>query len=234
MATIPDGTAFADHGILVVETQDNTAAHQWRNSIDLSWATGLQPSYGDPVISAFVNFMKGVQRADSTIIKVSLLPYVKGRQPLSAQGSLWEQVVSIACASTGTGTAHPTFGSEGSAAVGEICVMYVKGKFAGGVGGRPGRMFLRNAIQNEGMTPIAGGPPLLQGTFLTDYPTDWNNWAISQLGAFCTDAALPRFCLIHASKQGVPAGNHDIFDSAMAVPVYKSLTMVDTNKKNRK
>lgn len=234
MTVIPDGTAFANHGILVVETQDNTAAHNWRNSIDLAWATGGQPSYGDPVITAFVDFMQGVQRADSTIIKVSLLPYVKGRQPLSAQGSLWEQVVSIACASTGAGTAHPTFGSEGSAAVGEICVMYVKGKFAGGVGGRPGRMFLRNAIQNEGMTPIAGGPPLLQGTFLTDYPTDWNNWAISKLGAFCTGAPLPKFVLIHASKQGVPTGSHDIFDSQMATPVYKTLTMVDVNKKNRK
>lgn len=234
MATIPDGTAFANHGILVVETQDNTATHNWRNSIDMVWASGAMPVYGDPSITAFVNFMKGVQRADSTIIKVSMLPYVKGRQPLSAQGSLWEQVVSIACNCFGAGTAHPSFGSEGTATVGEVSVMYVKGKFGGGPGGRVGRMFLRNAVQQEALLPIAGGPPVLQGTFLADYPTDWNNWANSQLATFCEDNPLPRYCLIHSSKQGVPVGNHDIFDSAMAIPVYKTLTMVDTSKKNKK
>ena len=235
MAIIPDGTAFANHGTLVVESQDNANIYSWRNSMEVVWDPSVgHPLYTDAVVTAFVNFIKGIQRDDCSIVKVTLFPYVKGRQPLALQGSLFEQVVSIACKDWGTGTAHPPATSSLTAPVGEICVMLTKNKFGGGQGGKIGRMFLRNAVPQEALLNIAGGPPLLNPSTAGTTVTEWNAWAASQLGGFCTSNPLPRFCLIHASKRGTPTGTHDIFDGTMAVPVFTRLAMHDITSKNRR
>lgn len=234
MAIIPDGTAFANHGVLVVESQDNSAVFNWRNTIDVAWATGSEPAYGDAVISAFVNFLKGIQRDDCSIVKVSLFPYVKGRQPLSLQGAIFEQIVSIACKDWGTGTAHPPATSSLTAPVGELCVLMVKGKFGGPSGGRIGRMFLRNAVPQEALKNVAGGPPELDPTLSGTTVAEWNAWSNTNLAPFCEGASLPKFILVHASKHGVPAGSHDIFDSQMSPPQFQKLAMHNISSKSRK
>lgn len=233
MAIINDGTAFANHGILVVETQANTLLHQWRNTIDMVWATGAAPAYGDPPVTAFVTFLKGLQRDDSTIVKVSLLPYVKGRQPLSLQGSIWEQIVSIPCKNHDAGSAYPFNGSSGSPTVGELCLLLVKGKFDGS-GGRVGRMFIRNSPPASDVTATAGGPPTFTTGATATYPPAINTWSTSNLSPYCEDNPFPRYCLIHASKKGTPVGTHDIFDSTMTAPVFQRLTMHDITSENRK
>lgn len=233
MTLVLDGTPYADHGTLVVESQDNSFQYNWRNTIDLVWASGDAPAYGDAVISAFVNFLKGLQRDDCTIRKVTLLPYVKGRQPLADQGAIWEQITSIACKNWGTGTIFPSSGSSQSPVVGELCVMLTKGKFAGG-GGRVGRMFLRNAVAQENLANIPGGPPQFASGVEATYSAAMNTWATDNLGDFSTDSALPRFCLIHAQKLTQTPAAHDIFDSAMAVPTYTRLTMHDITSKSRR
>lgn len=233
MTLVLDGTPYANHGILIVETQGNDLAHSWRNTIDVVWSTGGQPAYGDPVVSAFVTFLQNSQRDDCHITKVSLYPYVKGRQPLSSQGALWEQDVDLPCADYGTGHVYPAEVASGLAPIGEICVRLIKGKFAGG-GGRVGRMFIRNAIANAWVVADAGGPPAPNPTVSPAIGTQWNTYATSKLGSYCTDNPLPRFCLVHAQKLTQTPPAHDIFDSAMQVPAWEGLTTHNLTKKSKK
>lgn len=233
MAIITDGTAFANHGIFVVETSANTGLHKWRNTMDVVWTPGSPPAYTDPVTTAFVTFLQFLQRDDSTITKVSLLPYVKGRQPLSAQGAIWEQVTSLACNNHDAGHAYPFNGNSGQPTVGELCLLLIKGKFTGG-GGRVGRMFIRNSPPASDVTATAGGPPVFTTSALPNYPPAINSWINTKLAPYCEANPLPRFCLIHASNKGTPPGTHDIFESQMAIPVYQKLTMHDITSENKK
>ena len=233
MAIVTDGTAFANHGILVAETSANSGGQKWRNSIDVVWTAGSPPVVGDGVVTAWTNFLKGIQRDDCTITTVSLLPYVKGRQPLSAQGSIWEQNVVIPCKNHDAGSAYPFNGSSGSTTVGELCLLVLKGKFGGG-GGRTGHMFIRNSPPQSDVTATTGGPPEFTTTALGTYPPAINTWLNGNLSPFCEDNPLPRFCLIHASNKGTPVGTHDIFDSAMAIPTYQKLTMHNITASNKR
>lgn len=233
MTLVLDGTPFANHGTLVVEVETNDLAHDWRNTMELAWDVSGPPAYTDAVITAFVSFIQGSTRDDSHISKVTLFPYVKGRQPLANQGSIWEQNVDLACQDWGTGNVYPAETGSKTAPIGEVCVMLVKGKFAGG-GGRVGRIFRRNAIPNEWVKTTAGGPPTFDPVQAPTFVSAWNTFTSTKLSAFCTNNPLPRYVLIHAQKLTQTPAAHDIFDTAMAVPVFERLTMHDLNSKNKR
>ena len=230
---VDDGTPFANHGTLVVETTGNDLAHNWRNTIEVAWASGSPPVYTDPMVAAFVGMLKGGQRDDCHISKVTLFPYVKGRQPLASQGAIWEQIVSIPCSNFGTGTVYPSAPNSGPTPLGEVSLLITKPKFSGG-GGRVGRMFIRNALGADNISSDAGGPPHLVPPNDVNLPADWNVWLANTLGPFTEDNPLPRFVLIHAQKltQSPPA--HDIFDTAMGHPIFTRVTMHDLTSKNKK
>lgn len=227
--TIP--FSYPDHGVLTVFTQGNDGAHTWRNTIDIAWdPTVGPPGPTDAVISAFVGWVQNFTRDDATVIKHALTPWSKGNLPFSEQGNIWEQVDSLACKNWGTGNALPLDTDSGTIPIGEICASMLKGKFGPG-GGKPGRLFMRNCISSGAVTADAGGPPVLT-TEAAAVPTDWNNYTTDRLGDFCTDSSLPRYVLVHASKTSDTT--YDVFDTAMAVPVFERLTTHNLTKKHKK
>jgi hypothetical protein len=199
----------------------------------MAWASGNPPADNDPSVTAFVDFIQGSTRDDTHISRIALLPYVKGRQPLANQGAIWEDNVNIACQDWGTGNVYPAETGSRTAPLGEVCVMLVKGKFAGG-GGRVGRMFRRNAIPKEWVISDAGGPPTWDTVQAPTLVSAWNTFTSTKLSAFCTNNPLPRYVLIHAQKLTQTPPAHEIFDTAMAVPVFERLTMHDLTSKNKK
>jgi hypothetical protein len=234
MATLPDGTAFAGHGVLIVEVQGNDLAHTWRSTMDLVWVVADGPPlYTDPSVAAFVDFIRGITRDDATIKQVSLYPWVKGKLPFADAGAIWQQTTNIACKNWGTGNCFNVATSSGAIPLGEVCVMYVKGKFAS-AGGKVGRMFLRNVIDGAAVTSDAGGPPQVLPADLAVFTTAVNAWANTKLSPYCTDNPLPRFCLVHASKLTLTPPAHDVFDSAMQVPQFERLTTHNLTKKSKK
>lgn len=233
MATMAVPFVYANHGVLIVTLQSNDGSHTWRNSIDVVWDESVgPPAPTDGVVVAFHDYIKGLTRDDTHIIKMALTPYSKGDVPFSQQGNIWEVAEFTPCKNWGPGTAHPDGPSSGITPLGEICAMMVKPKFGPG-GGRPGRMFHRNAISQDQVIADAGGPPTL-GSLGALYPAEMNAWATAKLSPYCTFNPLPRFVLVHASvvardANGKPT-QYDVFDTAMAVPIFQRLTMHDIGK----
>jgi len=215
---------FPDHYTLTVSSQSNDGAHTWRNSIDIV-QTHLEAAPGptDAVVSAFKNWLKGIQRDDCSLIHASMRRWSRGDQPFSSQAAVWEDTFVIACKDWGTGTAHPPATSSLSAPLGEVVVLMAKPVFAGT--GRTGHAGVRNAVPQEAMLNSAGGPPALNPSTAGTTVTEWNTWNNSQLATYCTDNALPRFCIVHYSKK-----EGTVFDSAMAVPVFERLSTHDIGK----
>lgn len=223
---------FPDHGVLSVFTQSNDGSHEWRNTIDVVWLdSDGPPGPGEPVILAFVEFLQGFMRDDCTIVKYSLQPYSKGNLPFDQQGNIWETTADLPCKNWGPGTVYPLAVSSGTTPLGETCVSVIKPKFGTGPG-KPGRLFVRNGIDNANVTSTAGGPPVLTTLTAGVIPGDINAWATTKLGSFCEDNPLPRFCLVHAAH--VSPDEFTVFDSAMAVPKFERLTTHDITKKHKK
>jgi hypothetical protein len=221
--------AYPDHGHLIVETTSNDGLRTWRNSIDVAWLDSAGPPlYGDAPIQAFVNFLKGFQRADCHLSLVRLAVWGKGNLPLADQPAYWEQPVSIACASTGAGTVYGGSATLGTTPIGEICVLLKKGAF--GRAFRAGNMFIRNSVNQEYLSADTGGPPVLETSLLTSVPAAINTWATDLLGAYCTSSSLPRFVLVHGQK--LSSTTWDIFDTPMDVPVFGRITTHNISRKS--
>lgn len=229
MTTFTTPFSYPDHGHLIVQTEANDASHSWRNSIDVVWDPSAgNPLYGDAVVTAFVNFLKGMQRADCHLSLVRLAVWGKGNLPLADQPAYWEQPVNIACASTGAGTVYGGTATLGTTPIGEICVLLKKNAF--GRAFRAGNMFIRNSVNQEYLAADTGGPPILETSLDSSVPAAINTWATDLLGAYCTDSPFPRFVLVHAQKTG--PSTYDIFDTAMDVPAYSRITTHNISKRS--
>lgn len=227
MTTFTTPFSYPDHGHLIVETTANDGSHSWRNSIDMVWDPSAgNPLYGDASVTAFTNFLKGIQRADCHLSLVRLAVWGKGNLPLADQPAYWEQPVNIACASTGAGTCYGGTATLGTTPIGEVCVLLKKNAF--GRAFRAGNMFIRNSVNQEYLAATTGGPPILESSLDTSVPAAVNAWATSNLGAYCTDSPLPRYVLVHAQKTGPTT--YDIFDTAMDVPAYARITTHNISK----
>lgn len=220
MAFLP----FANHGTLTVTTQSNDEAHTWRNSIDMVWdGTSGPPSYADAIVTAWVTYLKGIQRDDCTIIHAALRNWARGDVPFSEQAAVWEQVTSIPCKNYGSGSAHPTVSVPLTPVPGEVCLLLAKPIYIGA--GRPGHIFLRNSVGQETVVASAGGPPRLDPAFSAAFISEVNTWADTNLVSYVTLSDLPRFCLVHYSKK-----ENTVFDSSMRLPIFQRLAMHDIGK----
>jgi hypothetical protein len=215
---------FANHGTLVVETEANTLANKWRNSIDVVWdPIAGPPGPGEGVITAFLDFLVGIQRDDCTLTHALLRPWSRGNVPFSEQGSLWEESLSLPCSNFGSGSAHPSVTVPLTPTVGEVCLLMTKNVFAGR--GKAGRLFLHNSVGQETMSAAAGAPPFLNPSFAAAFTSEVNAWADAKLGTYCTTNPLPRYCLVHYSVSNPPP-----FDTPITVPHLTRLTMHDVGK----
>jgi hypothetical protein len=229
MTTFTAPFVYPDHGHLIVETTSNDGLRSWRNSIDMVWLDSAGPPlYGDASVTAFINFLKGFQRADCHLSLARLAVWGKGNLPLADQPAYWEQPLSIACASTGAGTVYGGTATLGTTPIGEICVLLKKNAF--GRAFRAGNMFIRNSVNQEYLAADTGGPPVLESSLDTSVPAAINSWCTDLLGAYCTDSALPRYVLVHAQKTG--SNTWDVFDTAMDVPAYARITTHNISKKS--
>jgi hypothetical protein len=223
MAVIP--ITFPNHYTLVVEISANDGLHMWRNSIDIVSTAALgAPQPNDPVVTAFIDFLAGITRDDSTITRALLRNWSRGDQPFSTQAAIWVQVLSQACKNWGAGTAFPAATDSGTPPLGEIVFLLAKSVFAGT--GKTGHMSIRNCYSGAQFTATAGGPPVLVAPDNGTVPPAVNAWADTKLGSFCTDNPEPRFTLVHYS-----AKDNSVFDSAMQVPVFERVSMHDISRK---
>jgi hypothetical protein len=220
---------FPDHGTLFVTTESNDGLHRWRNSIDVVWSTGAgAPLPSETVITDFVNFLKGAQRNDCSIIEYKLVNWARGNLPLIDQPPIWAITTSIACSNQGTGTAFPDGDGPHDPTVGEVCVLMAKTPF--GLAYRKGHLFLRNVARSVDVVSTAGGPPTLDPSTAAGFISDLNGWASARLSSHLTDSDLPRYCNVHLST----APSSTPFDSPIGSVVFQRLAMHDISKKDRR
>lgn len=225
MTTFTTPFVFPDHGHLIVETTTDDGLRGWRNSIDVAWDNSIgPPDPSDAVVTAFTDFLKGIQRNDCHLSKASLRPWSKGNLPLADQPAYWEETISIACDAYSSGTCYGGSGDNGTPTVGEICLLLKKTPFASRAF-RAGNMFIRNSINLENTQYTAGGPPALKSSSAATAIAAINAWAVSKLSAHCEGASLPKYVLVHAQKTGT--NTFDVFDTQTQTPVFARLTMHD-------
>lgn len=227
MTTFTKPFAYPDHGHLIVTTTSNDGARSWRNSIDVVWDDSAGPPLpSETVVTDWLAFLKGIQRADCHLSSVRLAVWGKGNLPLADQPAYWEEVINQACASTGSGTAYGGSAALGTTPPGEICVLLKKSVF--GRAFRAGNIFIRNSINQEYLVSSTGGPPALDPSLVVSVPAAINTWASTHLASHCEANPLPRYCLVHAQKTG--ASTYDVFESQITSPTYAKLTMHDLGR----
>lgn len=219
---------FPNHYTLISFVQSNDLQHEWRNSIDVVAAPGSPPAPSDPIVRAWVSFIAGMSRSDSTVVRTQLRPWSRGKNVFGTGQTIWDNPENTVGDAYGAGGVFIS-GGDGNTVTGEICAKLVKTNFASG--GKVGHLYIRNLPNEANVKASAGGPAVWDlAAFGTNPNTAINSYALSKLGAYLQDNPLPRFCNVHYSAKT----NTGPFESAIGKIVSEDLTSNNLRRSSKK
>ena len=220
---------LADHYTLFVETEANDASAHWKNSIDIFAGTGAaHPEPTDSIVTAFFDFLVGIQRDDCTLVRAFLKPWTRGVGSAGAAVAIWDQIISLPCKNWGSGTCFTGSPNDGAPTVGELVTILTKNRLVGG--GRKHHMSLRNVLWDGLVDYPLVKDPVIKPANLATVTFDIDAWAVAKLGAFLGGTAVPGYAVIDASvKHSIAPTGHSISDVS-----FKRVGMRDITNSSKK
>lgn len=180
---------------LTIESMENTGSGvHWRNSLDI-WSPSAVPEPDDAIVLAAIAMLTDMQREDSGPVNMTLRSWTRGDVIFVNQGHVWEVPITDQIGDIKTKLGYST---TDRAAAGELCLLVRKDQLT--VGGRPGKLYLRNVYRNSSLENFAGGPAVLvPGKEETNASlTDIMN---TDAAGFINTTTPPYFCTVHWSKK---------------------------------